>query len=134
MAMGFPGFVAAYFLLDLLNWCNIEHEFFAGTPSTVSNWFAQTGLTYGVMFAGFAVSWAAFSLLLKFLGDKKKVFRAVALTAFSAYYLGVAPEICEAWNWPMEVVPLLLVLPLAALLWAVWPRGGPTTVSSAPSG
>lgn len=123
-AMGFPGFVAAYFLLDLLNLCKVEHEFFAGTASTVTNWYTQTAMVYGVMFAGFALSWAVFLALRTWVWDGQRVYRGVALSAFSAYYLGVTPEICEAWNWPMWVVPALLILPFGALLWAVWPKSG----------
>jgi len=123
MAMGFPGFVAAYFVLDLGNWCQVEHDFFAGRPSSVGNWFAQGLLVYGAMAAGFAISWLVFSTLRTHFRDQAKLFRWVALTAFSAYYLGVAPEICEAWGWPMWVTPLLLAPPLLALLIAVFPRG-----------
>jgi hypothetical protein len=122
LAMGFPGFVAAYFLLDLLNLCNVEHEFFAGTASSVSNWYGQTLLVYGVMFAGLALSWVVFGALSKWFMDRKRMFRAVALVAFSAYYLGVAPEICEAWNWPFAVVPAILILPTLALVWVTRPR------------
>lgn len=119
LAMGFPGFVAAYFALDLLNWCNVEHEFFAGSASSVANWYVQTGIVYGVMFAGFAISWALFAALRPLWGATK-TYRAVALAAFSAYYLGVAPEICEAWGWPNWVIPILLVLPAAAMAWVLW--------------
>lgn len=121
LAMGFPGFVAAYFLLDLFNLCNVEHEFFAGAASTVTNWYMQTGLVYGVMFGGFAISWAAFWVLRKYWRSKQ-IFRGIALTAFSAYYLGVAPEICEAWSWPMWMVVVLLVPPCAALVWVLLAR------------
>jgi len=120
-AMGFPGFVAAYFLLDLLYVCNVEHEFLAGAASTVASWSAQTGIVYGVMFGGFAVSWLVFRALRGRVWDETTTFRAVALSAFSAYYLGVAPEICEAWGWSMWAAPALLVLPAAALVWATWP-------------
>lgn len=116
LAMGFPGFVAAYFLLDLLHLCNTEHQFLAGTTPVVANWYAQAALVYGVMAGGFAVSWAAFRLVRARLHDDATVYRAVALTAFSAYYLGAAPEIQEAWNWPGWSVPLLLLLPLTALV------------------
>lgn len=122
MAMGFPGFVAAYFILDLLNWCPTEHDFFAGRPSSVENWLFQGALTYGVMFAGFALSWALFAALRRWRWDARKAYRGVALAAFCAYYLGVTPEICEAWGWSAWVIPLLLVLPASALLFALLPR------------
>ncbi|HQU19084.1 MAG TPA: hypothetical protein PLA92_08565, partial [Fimbriimonadaceae bacterium] len=40
--------------------------------------------------------------------------------AFSAYYLGVAPGLCEAWGWPNWVIPILLILPAAAMAWVLW--------------
>lgn len=129
LAMGFPGFVAAYFLLDLLGWCKVEHEFLAGMPSSVTNWFEPAGLVYGVMATGFAVSWICFQLLERAWGEAK-TFRAVALSAFAAYYMGVAPEICEAWNWPMWVAPVLLLPPAAAGVWAMAPAQGPATQST----
>jgi hypothetical protein len=122
MAMGFPGFVATYFLLDLLGICNTEHQFFAGTVPAVSNWFGYAALVYGGMAAGFGVSWAVFQLLRPRLRDDARVYRAVALAAFSAYYLGVTPEIREAWKWPLWSVPLMLTLPLAAFVAATWRR------------
>lgn len=122
-AMGFPGYVAAYFLLDLLGLCPIEHAFLAGAPSTVTDWPLQAAVVYGVMFAGFALSWLAFRVLRARVWDEGATFRVVALAAFSAYYLGAAPEICEAWGWSMWAAPVLLVPPMAALVWAVAPRG-----------
>jgi ferredoxin len=126
LAMGFPGFIAGYFLLDLLHLCNTEHQFLAGAAPAVSNWYAQAALVYGVMAGGFAVSWIVFRLLRARLRDDAAVYRAVALTAFCAYYLGVAPEISEAWNWPAWSVPLLLMLPAGALVIAVRPHGPKT--------
>lgn len=122
MAMGFPGFVAAYFLLDLANWCPVEHDFFAGRTSSVQNWAVQAAITYGVIAAGFLVSWGVFASIRRWVWDERKVYVAVAMAAFSAYYLGVAPEICEAWNWPIWVMPLLLVPPLAAVIVVLIPR------------
>jgi ferredoxin len=121
-AMGFPGFVAAYFLLDLLGLCPVEHEFLAGVRSTVTDWSRQATLVYGVMFGGFALSWITFATLRAAILDEATMFRAVALAAFGAYYLGVAPEICEAWGWSMWAVPALLVLPAAAMTCVLWPR------------
>jgi hypothetical protein len=122
LAMGFPGFVAAYFLLDLLNLCNTEHQFLAGSAPVVTNWFTQVAVVYGGMAAGFAVSWAVFRLLRPWLRNDARLFRAVALAAFSAYYLGVTPEIREAWNWPLWSVPTMLSLPIAAIVAATWRR------------
>lgn len=122
LAMGFPGFVAAYFLLDLLGLCNTEHQFLAGTAPVVANWGSQVAMVYGVMGAGFAASWAVFRLLQPRLRDDAQLYRRVALAAFSAYYLGVTPEIREAWNMPAWSVPAMLSLPAAALIAAVWNR------------
>lgn len=120
MALGFPGFVATYFALDLLNLCKTEHRFFAGAVPDL-NLVSDTATVYGVMFGGFALSWLFFSWVKGRLWNPDKTFRAVALAAFSAYYLGVAPEICEAWGWPLGMTPLLWTPPLAAMVWVVWP-------------
>jgi hypothetical protein len=122
LAMGFPGFVAAYFLIDMLGLCNTEHQFLAGSVPTVTNWVAQVAIVYGAMAAGFVLSWAAFRLMQPRLRDDARLYRAVALAAFSAYYLGVTPEIREAWNWPLWSVPALMLLPTAALIAATWRR------------
>ena len=129
LAMGFPGFVAAYFLLDLLNWCKVEHEFLSGVASTVTNWPMQIGIVYGTMAGGSVVSWLIFSLLARAVG-REGTFRAVAISALAAYYLGVVPEICEAWNWPLWVGPFLLLMPAAAVIWALLPRNKPATATS----
>jgi hypothetical protein len=119
LAMGFPGFVAAYFLLDLAGWCNTEHQFLAGAAPVVDSWVAQTALVYGVMASGFAISWAVFRLLQPRLRDDARLYRAVALAAFSAYYLGVTPEIREAWSMPAWAVPVMLSLPALAVVAAM---------------
>ena len=119
LAMGFPGFVAAYFLLDLLGICNVEREYFATSASTLASWPGEVVTVYGFMLAGFAVSWAVFAALSRAWRDSRRLFRAVAISAFAAYYLGVAPEICMAWGWSYWVVAPLLVAPLLALVWVL---------------
>lgn len=115
MAKGFPGFVACYFLLDLLGLCQTEHRFFSGNVTELTIRLPQVGTVYGVMFAGFGLSWLTFQALERLGINERSIYRLVALSAFSAYYLGVAPEIREAWNWPLWSVPFLLAPPAAAM-------------------
>ena len=97
----------------------LEHQFLAGAAPVVDSWVAQTALVYGVMASGFAISWAVFRLLQPRLRDDARLYRAVALAAFSAYYLGVTPEIREAWSMPAWAVPVMLSLPALAVVGAM---------------
>jgi hypothetical protein len=124
LAYAFPGFVASYFLLDLLDLCTAEQAFLGGTAPPPMHPFAHAGLVYGVMAVGSGVSWAVFGGLgLAGLSHRAR-FRAAAVAAYSFYYLGVMPGILEAWSldsawgWALVTIPFLV---LCAVLFV--PRG-----------
>ncbi len=115
LAYGFPGFVAAYFLLDLLNWCMAEHAFFSGTAGKAAHPLTHASLVYGVMAAGFGVSLAVFGGLGLAGMSHRARFRVAAGAAYSFYYLGVVPEIVEAWSldsawgWALVTIPFMVL-------------------------
>lgn len=117
LAYAFPGFVAAYFLLDILNLCTTEHVFFSGTVPPHP--FAHAGMVYGVMALGSTVSFIIFWGINLFGVPHRTLFKAAAVVAYSFYYFGVAPEIGEAWSlkppwgWALVAIPMIV---LAAVL------------------
>ncbi len=127
LVYAFPGFVAAYFLLDLLNLCTAEQAFLAGTAAPPLRPLAHAGLVYGVMAAGSGVSWAVFAGLGLAGVSRRARFRVAAATAYSFYYLGVMPGILEAWSldpawgWALSAIPFLV---LCAVLLAPRARSG----------
>lgn len=121
LACAFPGFVAAYFLLDLLNLCTAEQALFQDTAVPPLNPLVHAGLVYGVMAAGSVISLAIFAGLGLAGVSHRARFRAAALTAYVFYYLGVMPGIMKAWSlspawgWALVTIPFLT---LAAALFA----------------
>lgn len=115
-AQGFPGFVAAYFLLDILGLCTTERAYFRGDVAVPADRVAHALLVYGFMAVGFALSLLVL-LGLEALGWSRDArFRAAAIAAYCCYYLGVAPEIVLVWSLPPVSVWALLTIPLVVLL------------------
>jgi hypothetical protein len=122
LVFGFPGFVAAYFALDLTGLCTTEEAFFAGTARAPADLGRHALLVYGVMALGFATSAALFLGLHRLGISRARLLRAAAIAAYCAYYLGAAPEIALAWGLaPIWIAPLL-ALPAAVLAWALRAR------------
>src|SRR5574341_1012807 len=124
LAYAFPGFVAAYFLLDLLNLCTAEQAFLAGTAAPRMHPLAHAGLVYGVMAAGSGISWAVVGGLGLAGVSQRARFRVAAVAAYSFYYLGVMPGILKAWSldlaWGWALAPIPFLVLCAVLL---VPRG-----------
>jgi hypothetical protein len=120
LVFAFPGFVASYFLLDWFNLCTTEHWYFKTGTSAPTAWLAQTTLVYGVMALGSFVSLITFCCAGRWGVSQTRLLRCAALTAYSCYYIGVVPEIVEAWaldarwGWGMIMLPGLV---LAAALY-----------------
>jgi hypothetical protein len=114
LAYALPGFVAAYFLLDLLNLCTAEHSFFSDAPPP-ANPFTHAGVVYAVMALGSSISFVIFWGANLFGVSHHTLFKAAAVAAYSCYYLGVVPEILEAWSlksawgWALLAVPFLVL-------------------------
>ena len=115
LTYGFPGVVAAYFLLDLLHICNTEHAFF-GTVAAVRTPVAVQAVTvYGVMALGFLVSFVVLRGIERLGVSQRNVIKTAAVSAYAFYYLGVVPEIGEAWSlgaafeWIMVSVPFVVL-------------------------
>lgn len=119
LACAFPGFVAAYFLLDLLNLCTAEQVLFQGSAVPPVNPLAHAGMVYGVMAAGSVISVAVFAGLGMAAVSQRTRLRAAAVAAYVFYYLGVMPGIIKSWSldstlgWTLAVIPFLA---LAAVL------------------
>ncbi len=119
LACAFPGFVAAYFLLDLLNLCTAEQVLFQSTAVPPMNPIAHAGLVYGVMAAGSVISVAIFAGLGLAGVTHRTRLRAAAVAAYVFYYLGVMPGIIKSWSldptvgWALATIPFLA---LAAVL------------------
>lgn len=121
LVFGFPGFVAAYFALDLTGWCTSEEAYFAGTAAAPRAWAAHAGLVYGVMALGFVLALALFHGLGRLGLSTLARLRAAAVAAYCCYYAGVAPEITIAWQLDPAWAGPLLVLPLVVLATALRP-------------
>jgi hypothetical protein len=115
LTYGFPGFVAAYFLLDLLYICNVEHVFFGTSTDAPAHLGIHALTVYGGMAAGFLVTFLLFHGLRKLGANKKTLILSAAVAAYCCYYLGVVPEIVEAWalasvwGWVMLAVPFTVL-------------------------
>lgn len=125
-AHGFPGFVAAYFLLDLLGLCTTERAYFRGDVAPPADRVAHALLVYGFMAAGFAASLLVFRVLARAGWSRSARFQAAAIAAYSCYYLGVVPEIVLVWSLPPAWGWALLAMPLLVLVLALRvPRASP---------
>ncbi|MCH7905195.1 MAG: hypothetical protein IH944_11625 [Armatimonadetes bacterium] len=115
LTFGFPGFVAAYFLLDLLYYCNVEHVFFGTSTDAPAHMGIHALTVYGGMAAGFFVTFLLFHGLRAIGVNKKTLILSAAIAAYSFYYLGVVPEIVEAWalssalGWAILAVPAIVL-------------------------
>lgn len=119
LAFAFPGFVAAYFLLDITGLCTAERTFLAGARPTLT--LGHVGVVYGVMAIGSVLSYAVFRATHLLLGvPRRTLFKAAAIAAYSFYYIGVVPEIVEAWSLSSTWVWALLFVPFAVLGFALW--------------
>lgn len=116
---GFPGFVAAYFLLDHLGLCSAERAFFRGDVAPPVDPIAHARIVYGFMAAGFVASLLVIGALGRFGWSRGARLRAAAIAAYSCYYLGVVPEILLVWSLPPAWGWVLLAAPLLVLLLAL---------------
>lgn len=108
LAQALPGFIASYFLLDLLGLCNSERALFQGDVLAETDALAHTTL-------GALLSFLVFHMLGRFGVSASTRFKAVAISAYSFYYAGVAPEITMAWSLDPVWMWVMLVLPATVL-------------------
>ncbi len=126
---GVPGFVAAYFALDLLGLCTSEQAFFRADVAPPPDRIVHALTVYGLMAAGFVFSWTLFGILGRLGISRTARFELAAITAYCCYYLGVVPEIVIVWNLPPVAGWFLMIPPLAVLMFVLfWPRRGPEPV------
>lgn len=113
LAYAFPGFVAAYFLLDWAGLCTTEQAFFEGRAAAPIDWLTQAAIVYGLTALASLASFAAFGPLAGRAGASHLArLRAAALTAYALYYLGLAPELTAAWSLSSNWSPVFALVPL----------------------
>lgn len=115
LTYAFPGFVAVYFLLDLLNLCMAEHAFFGGAMAPPTHLLTHAGTVYGLMALGSGASLAIFRGVGLLGVSQREFFKIAAVAAYSFYYLGVVPEIVEAWSLKSVWGWVLVSIPFAVL-------------------
>lgn len=123
LAYAFPGFVAAYFLLDATGLCANESNFFAGRAAVPDELLARAAVVYGVTALGSLASFALFGPLAGRAGASHLArLRAAALTAYAVYYLGLAPELSAAWSLSLNWSVLFAAVPLTVPAWLLLRR------------
>ena len=116
LAFGFPGFVAAYFLLDACHLCNREHRFYGQVATAHESLFWLAFTVVAFLAVGFALSYAAFWLLTLRGHIKPRLFLWSTAVSYLFYYCGIVPEIVEVWSMAHWLVLPLLAIPLSLLL------------------
>jgi hypothetical protein len=115
LVFGFPGLVAAYYLLDAWHLCTTEHAFY-GRAAPPESLLALTLTILGALAAGFFVSYTAFWLLKQRGFIKPRLFLWATAVSYVFYYCGIVPEIIEVWSLPGFWTLPILAIPLAILI------------------
>jgi hypothetical protein len=127
LVYGFPGFVAAYFALDLLGWCTREEGYFTGRPRAPLG-IGEAARVYAAMGLGFLATLVLFRLIGRLGVPEATRMRGAAVLAYACYYLGVAPEITSAWQIDPRWSWALLAVALGVLMVALRRQRGAAVV------